>query len=36
VTLERHDAATVTDLEPSEVAQMAEELWIIPPARSMV
>jgi len=36
VTLERHDAATVTDLEPSEVAQMAEDLWIIPPARSMV
>jgi len=36
VTLERHGAATVTDLEPSEVAQMAEELWIVPPSRSMV
>lgn len=36
VTLERHEAANVADLEPSEVAQMAEELWIIPPARSMV
>jgi len=34
-TLERHGAATVTELEPSEVAQMAEDLWIVPPTRSM-
>jgi len=36
VSLEKHEAATVTELEPSEVAQMAEDLWIMPPARSMV
>jgi Fe-Mn family superoxide dismutase len=36
VIIEKRGAETVADLEPSQVAQSAEDLWIIPPPRSMV
>lgn len=36
VIIEKRGAQNVADLEPSQVAQSAEDLWIIPPARSMV
>jgi superoxide dismutase, Fe-Mn family len=34
--IEKRGADTVADLEPSQVAQSAEDLWVIPPPRSMV
>ncbi len=34
--LDKRGAETVADLEPSQVRQSAEDLWIIPPERSMV
>jgi Fe-Mn family superoxide dismutase len=34
--IEKRGAATVADLEPSQIMQSAEDLWIIPPPRSMV
>ncbi|MDP2709697.1 MAG: superoxide dismutase [Solirubrobacteraceae bacterium] len=34
--MRKHDVATVAELDPGIVEQAAQELWIIPPGRSMV
>ncbi len=36
VIIEKRGAETVADLEPSQIEQSAQDLWIIPPPRSMV